>query len=345
MAEQKGLIIYSCVDTAVPECVKGDGGRIRQILSNLLSNAIKFTDSGYVIARLRAEHLPGGKARLGLQVVDSGVGIGPAEQVRLFEPFYQIDSGSHTIRGAGIGLSICAKLAELMGSSIHVTSEPGLGSSFSVDIELEKAEGPPANPPRLQGQHVQCAAPQGTQREDQEWLAHWGADATVVPADGYPDSGLDGVLVDVLLTSHAKPAEWAGPLIVAGGDDALGRSRPQVDRHSMLAIGQAIERLMSGATEIPQDAGPATYTPLNLRVLVAEDNPINQAILRDQLEQLGCRVVIAPDGAEGLAMWSIEPFDLVLTDVNMPRMNGYDFASTLRARGVTVPIIGVTPTP
>ncbi len=343
MAEQKGLIIYSCVDTAVPECVKGDGGRIRQILSNLLSNAIKFTDSGHVIARLRAEHLPGGKTRLGLQVVDSGVGIGPAEQVRLFEPFYQIDSGSHTIRGAGIGLSICAKLAELMGSSIHVTSEPGLGSSFSVDIELEKAEGPPANPPRLQGQHVHVRSPRKELSENIcQWLAHWGADATVVPADGYPDSGLDGVLVDVLLTSHAKPAEWAGPLIVAGGDDALGRSRPQVDRHSMLAIGQAIERLMSGATEIPQDAGPATYTPLNLRVLVAEDNPINQVTIRDQLEQLGCRVVIAPDGAEGLAMWSIEPFDLVLTDVNMPRMNGYDFASTLRARGVTVPIIGVT---
>ncbi|MCY1209749.1 Sensor histidine kinase RcsC [compost metagenome] len=343
MAEQKGLIIYSCVDTAVPACVKGDGGRIRQILSNLLSNAIKFTESGHVIARLRAEDLPGGKARLGLQVVDSGVGIGPAEQVRLFEPFYQIDSGSHTIRGAGIGLSICAKLAELMGSTIHVTSEPGLGSSFSVDIELEKADAPACNPPQLQDLNIHVRSPRKELSENIcQWLAHWGARATVVPPDAYPDSGLDGVLVDVLLSDNAKPAEWAGLLIVAGGADTLDKHRPQVDRHSMLSIGQAIERLMSGAAEVPQDAGPAAYTPLNLRVLVAEDNPINQVTIRDQLEQLGCRVVIAPDGAEALAMWSIEPFDLVLTDVNMPRMNGYDLAGTLRSRGVTVPIIGVT---
>ncbi|MGE8688089.1 MAG: response regulator [Achromobacter sp.] len=343
MAEQKGLIIYSCVDTAVPECVKGDGGRIRQILSNLLSNAIKFTESGHVIARLRAEDRPGGKVRLALQVVDSGVGIGPAEQVRLFEPFYQIDSGSHTVRGAGIGLSICAKLAELMGSTIHVTSEPGLGSSFSVDIELEKAEAPAATPPQLQGLNVHVRSPRKELSENVcQWLACWGAHTTIVPADGHPDGGLDGVLVDVLLTSHAKPADWAGPLIVAGGADTLAKHRPQVDRHSMLSIGQAIERLMSGAAEVPQDSGPAAYTALNLRVLVAEDNPINQVTIRDQLEQLGCRVVIAPDGAEALAMWSIEPFDLVLTDVNMPRMNGYDLAGTLRSRGVTVPIIGVT---
>jgi two-component system capsular synthesis sensor histidine kinase RcsC len=110
----------------------------------------------------------------------------------------------------------------------------------------------------------------------------------------------------------------------------------------MPGIGHAIDRLMSGAAEAPQDAGPASYTPLNLRVLVAEDNPINQVTIRDQLEQLGCRVAIAPDGAEALAMWSVDPFDLVLTDVNMPRMNGYDLAGALRSRGVTVPIIGVT---
>jgi len=343
MAEQKGLIIYSCVDTAVPACVQGDGGRIRQILSNLLSNAIKFTDSGHVIARLRAEDLPGGRVRLGLQVVDSGVGIGPAEQVRLFEPFYQIDSGSHTIRGAGIGLSICAKLAELMGSSIHVTSELGLGSSFSVDIELEKADAPAGVPPQLQGLTVHVRSPRKELSENIcQWLAHWGARAAAVPADAYPDDGHDGVLVDVLLGNTAKPAEWAGPLIVAGGADAPDMHRPQVDRHSMPGIGHAIERLMSGAAEVPQDAGPASYTPLNLRVLVAEDNPINQVTIRDQLEQLGCRVAIAPDGAEALAMWSVDPFDLVLTDVNMPRMNGYDLAGALRSRGVTVPIIGVT---
>lgn len=84
------------------------------------------------------------------------------------------------------------------------------------------------------------------------------------------------------------------------------------------------------------------YAPLNLRVLVAEDNPINQVTMRDQLEQLGCQVTVAPDGAEALAQWHIAPFDVVLTDVNMPRMNGYELAGALRALDAAVPIIGVT---
>ncbi|WP_244609860.1 ATP-binding protein, partial [Escherichia coli] len=125
MAERKGLVIYGNIDTATPAWVMGDGGRIRQILNNLVNNAIKFTDSGHVVVRLRAESPGTARTRLHFQVVDSGVGIREEDLACLFEPFYQIDGGSHLVRGAGIGLSICARLAALMGTSIHVTSEPG----------------------------------------------------------------------------------------------------------------------------------------------------------------------------------------------------------------------------
>ncbi|MBB1628861.1 hybrid sensor histidine kinase/response regulator [Achromobacter sp. UMC71] len=343
MAEQKGLVIYSCVDTSTPACVMGDGGRVRQILNNLVNNAIKFTDSGHVVTRLRAEDLSGGRVRLHLQVVDSGVGISAENQVRLFEPFYQIDSGSHLVRGAGIGLSICARLAELMGSEIQVTSELGLGSSFSLAIELELAEATPAPAPRLDGLRVQVRS---SRKELSEnlclWLTQWGAMAVLATAVPSRDDAGDEVLVDVHIAGDVMPPwEWPGPVVVAGGDNP-GATPYHADRHDVFSIGFTVQRCAAGEAEIAREAVAARYAPLNLRVLVAEDNPINQVTMRDQLEQLGCEVTVAPDGAEALAQWHIAPFDVVLTDVNMPRMSGYELAGALRALGVTVPIIGVT---
>ncbi len=344
MAEQKGLVIYSCVDTSVPACVLGDGGRVRQILNNLVNNAIKFTDAGHVVTRLRAEALPGGRTRLHLQVVDSGVGISAENQVRLFEPFYQIDSGSHLIRGAGIGLSICARLAELMGSEIQVTSELGLGSSFSLAVELAVAEAPPGPVPRLDGLLVQVRS---SRKELSEniclWLTQWGAKAVLATAEPSRQDTGHQVLVDVHIAGDVTPPwDWPGPVVVAAGGDTPGTTPYRADRHDVFSIGFAVQRCAAGEAEIAREAVAARYAPLNLRVLVAEDNPINQVTMRDQLEQLGCEVTVAPDGAEALAQWHIAPFDVVLTDVNMPRMNGYELAGALRALDPAVPIIGVT---
>lgn len=344
MAEQKGLVIYSCVDTAVPASVMGDGGRVRQILNNLVNNAIKFTDSGHVVTRLRAEDLPGGRVRLHMQVVDSGVGISAENQVRLFEPFYQIDSGSHLVRGAGIGLSICARLAELMDSSIQVTSELGLGSSFSLAIDLDVAEARPAPAPQLTGVRAYVRS---SRKELSEniclWLTHWGASACLAPVDAPRDDAHDGVLVDVHIAGDVMAAmPWPGPVVSAGGGDGLAETPYQADRHDLFSIGFAVARCAAGDAAIAREAAVVRYAPLNLRVLVAEDNPINQVTMRDQLEQLGCQVTVAPDGAEALAQWHIAPFDVVLTDVNMPRMNGYELAGALRALDAAVPIIGVT---
>ncbi|WP_407312659.1 ATP-binding protein [Pseudomonas sp. nanlin1] len=238
-ARNKGLEIEAEIDPQVPQQIEGDAGRIRQILHNLLGNAIKFTDSGRVRLRLTVQALTDRDVSLQWQVTDTGVGIPEKALEPLFKPFYQVAAGQDG-NGAGLGLSICSRLSELMGGSMRVVSEPGLGSSFSLLITLPVVHSP-------------------------------------VP----------------------PPAQ------------------------TMLAPGMG---------------APC----LNVRVLVVEDNLVSQAVLREQLEALGAHPTVARDGQQALQIWNAQPFDLVITDINMPRMNGYDLARALREQGVQAPIIGVT---
>ncbi|UZE25619.1 response regulator [Pseudomonas sp. B21-056] len=238
-ARNKGLQIDAQIDSQVPRQLLGDGGRIRQILHNLLGNAIKFTESGRVRLRLTVQQLLEDKVALQWQVTDTGVGIPEKALEQLFRPFYQV-AGGQDGNGAGLGLSICSRLSELMGGTMRVVSEPGLGSSFSLFITL--------------------------------------------------------------------------PIL----------------RNAPSAVS-------------PAQAEPCLDAPcLNVRVLVAEDNPVSQAVLQEQLEALGAQATVARDGEHALQIWGSQPFDLVITDINMPRLNGYDLARALREQGVQVPIIGVT---
>jgi two-component system capsular synthesis sensor histidine kinase RcsC len=189
--------------------------------------------------RLTVQQLLEDEVALQWQVTDTGVGIPEKALDQLFKPFYQV-AGGQDGNGAGLGLSICSRLSELMGGSMRVVSEPGLGSSFSLFITLP-----------------------------------------------------------VLKETPSSAAQPSMPL--------------------------------------------CTNAPcLNVRVLVAEDNPVSQAVLQEQLEALGAQPTVARDGEHALKIWGSQPFDLVITDINMPRLNGYDLARALREQGVQVPIIGVT---
>ena len=342
MAEQKRLLLFCCVDVAVPEWMTGDAVRIRQILSNLLSNAIKFCHSGHVIVRLTVAQALFDATHLRLQVVDTGIGIPKEGQAQLFIPFYQIDSGSHTVRGAGIGLSICARLAELMGTSIRVTSELGLGSSFSVDLPLQVAPGQPGCPPDLSDLCVYVRSPHHELADNIcQWLNRWGAQALVAPFP-LPEGTPDDILVDVLSAGRDKLQDWPGHHVLAsaGAQPTSARTVRVITTVDHIAAG--ILAAVRGDTPSPPDAGMGAFAPLGLSVLVAEDNPINQATLQHQLEQLGCDVTMASDGAEALMLWELAHYDVVLTDLNMPRMNGRELVQALRAKGATIPVIGVT---
>ena len=163
MAQQNGLLLFSCVDAQVPESVLGDAVRIRQILGNLISNAIKFTEAGHVIVRLRSMPGTASQARLVFEVCDTGVGIEKSLHGELFTPFYLVKNSSRTARGAGLGLSICWSLARMMSSSIEVWSEPGLGSRFWFELGLEtvaQEQGPEQEEaPALQGARIAVRTP------------------------------------------------------------------------------------------------------------------------------------------------------------------------------------------
>ncbi|EXF95610.1 chemotaxis protein CheY [Pseudomonas fluorescens HK44] len=342
-ATNKGLQVLACADATLPALMSGDPGRIRQIVNNLLSNAIKFTDSGRVVLRLKVTDLDQTHASLQWQVSDTGMGISDKQLAGLFKPFSQI-SGSERAGGAGLGLSICARLSKLMGANLRVVSEPGLGSSFSLHLRLPIVAGllPDCADIDLDGLLIYVRAPlKELEQSLIDWLNRWGARATPLP-DGYSGDA-HSMLLDVA-PNATSTAIWHGQRITVSD---LGQRQPQqtsqgwtVNPYDIRSIARALSHPEGAQPLEPhsQDSPPR----IGLRVLVVEDNPINRAILQEQLEALGARVVTAEDGEEALQRWSPDAFDLVITDINMPRLNGYELTRALREHNARMPIIGVT---
>jgi len=347
-AQAKGVQIYACLDPELPARMRGDAACIRQILNNLLSNAVKFTDSGRIVVRLRAGAPDDERQVLVWQVTDTGSGIGAEEQARLFEPFYQVRRSVHQFGGTGLGLSICQRLSQLMGGSLKLVSESGLGSSFSLHLPLERVAAP-AERQELDGCVVQVLAPVRELADNLcGWIARWGGRARVATPDVLGEADERTLLVEVRLSDmpQASLADWPGCRVILSQD---GYSEPRlqgcdwlVNLNGLDALRRALG-LAQGCVSAAACSGPAPVVhQLGIRVLVAEDNVINQLILKDQLEALGCTVELVSDGQEALQRWRPERFDVVLTDINMPRMNGYQLAAELRRRGCLQPIIGAT---
>ncbi|WP_459048044.1 response regulator [Stenotrophomonas sp. PSU_St99] len=343
-ATRKGLQILVCTDPRLPTRVLGDADRIRQVLGNLLSNAIKFTEHGRVVLRVRQVEREAESSVLAWQVTDTGVGIAAEEQARLFEPFRQV-RGAASAQGTGLGLSISDRLVRLMSGELQVVSEPGLGSSFSVRLPL------PVLAAVEDGPTLKPEPPILVRGRDRElvdsacgWLQRWGANAQ--PLHGEP------ALLDhdgaILMDGEAStPLPWKGPRVVAsidGGDQPIAAPDGSlvVSLHGMTAIGNAVANLQQRGTALPEAAGAAPLMPLGMRVLAVEDNPINRVILAEQLRTLGCDVELAQDGMEALQLCREHSFDLVVTDINMPRMDGHAFARQLRDDGIPLPVIGAT---
>jgi two-component system capsular synthesis sensor histidine kinase RcsC len=346
VATRKGLQLYGLVEDGLPTVVEGDATRIRQVLNNLVSNAIKFTEGGRVVVRVRALAIDGLGVRLGWQVTDTGIGIALEHQARLFDPFYQANPGVDTVRGTGLGLAISAHLVQLMGGQLRVVSEVGLGSSFNAEVPLQRCPGSDVQRPRFASAMPVLVRSPARELADNlcDRLRERGAAAQTYHQEAARNHPTDTALLDVTLD---EPREaWAGPHVIARTD---GGDHPEqiegewvVSMHNLNAMVEAL-LLANGANPTPLMPAPGlSLRGLGLDILVAEDNPINQMILREQLEQLGCQAVVASDGDEALGYWAQRRFDVVLTDINMPHVDGYELTRRLRAQGHLVPVIGAT---
>ena len=340
----KGLQILVCTDPRLPTRVLGDADRIRQVLGNLLSNAIKFTEHGRVVLRVRQVQREAESSVLAWQVTDTGVGIAAEEQARLFEPFRQV-RGAASAQGTGLGLSISDRLVRLMSGELQVVSEPGLGSSFSVRLPL------PVVVAAEDGPVLQPEPPVLVRGRDRElvdsacgWLQRWGANAQPLHGDPALLDHDGAILMD---GEAAAPLAWKGPRVVAsieGGEQPIMADDGSVvvTLHGMAAIGHAVASVQQQRAALPQAASSTPLVALGLRVLAVEDNPINRVILAEQLHTLGCEVELAQDGVEALQLCREHAFDLVVTDINMPRMDGHALARQLRDDGSLLPVIGAT---
>lgn len=350
-AQSKGLQVYACIDPQTPDRVIGDVSRTRQILNNLLSNAVKFTDSGRIVLRARLMSRDGERASVQWQVSDTGKGIACDDQPFIFDPFYQSTGNANVVAGTGLGLPICLRLTHLMNGSLRMVSETGLGSSFALTLPLVECA-KDALPPTMTALLPDVIYVVSPVRELAEaisgWVRRWGAR----PQIGLP-SAMDPTCAGLLIELHPGQMEqrlapeWSGALVLATSD---GCNVPQimfggckVNINDLHAIHRAVSQAQGMQVEPPRAIHEQGHLhKLHLHILVAEDNVINQLILRDQLEELGCTVELTSDGEEALSRWHGGSFDIVLSDVNMPKLNGYALARELRRLGCTVPIIGAT---
>ena len=349
IAEGKGLLLFSCVDTDLPGVVLGDDMRIRQIINNLLNNAIKFTKTGRVTLYLNVLGREEGRVRLQWQIVDTGVGISKEQQVNLFEPFFQANNQQYASGGSGLGLSICYQFSQMMRGSLDVVSAPGLGSSFTFEVELQEVVSSVQLPEVIQvgDAKIYVRSPTAELTDDMcQWLEM--SVSNIIAWDEQTPALPDRTALLLELLPESLPAvEWNGPHVVARHDSnvqpLLSDHRWQVNVHSrlgvihavMLALGWPVTLGVASDFERPKGA-------LGLKVLLAEDHPVNQVLLTEQLEQLGCSVTLAGNGLEALKCLEDTEFDVLLTDVNMPVMDGYELAERLRQSNNALPIVAVS---
>ena len=355
-ATAKGLQLELAIEPTLDRPVYGDPLRIRQVLTNLVGNAVKFTERG----RIQVAAGEDGK-HVRFEVRDSGPGVDPALRDAIFQAFSQGDaSTARTYGGAGLGLAISKRLAEAMGGTTGLISEVGEGSTFWFTVALDPEEPAPA-PSKLEGRRAIAVVGTGSDAAplDRD-LRAWGLDVVTVEPPALMAAG--GCHADVIVIEEGEacpqPCElvngirrnWPWVPILA-----LGRRRmtapPDDDRFAQLvtpvrrsAIYNALVALVEREQEPPPDSAPAPNSPPP-RVLVAEDNHINQVVAVAMLRKLGYAAAVAQNGREAVEMCGHGDFGAVLMDCQMPQLDGYDATREIRkreCRGRRIPIIAVT---
>jgi signal transduction histidine kinase/ligand-binding sensor domain-containing protein/CheY-like chemotaxis protein len=369
-AESKGIDLIVC--PALPGRLEpmGDPLRMRQLLMNLVGNAVKFTERGEVVVTCDLEALGPSLQRMKLSVTDTGVGISAAAREKIFEPFTQADeTTTRRFGGTGLGLSICQELTTLMGGDISVQSAPGLGSTFTITLELKaQAKVLPGRPTGIDGR-VLLVSERPSLRESLRRQAQLlGLKCrSAAPEIAAASDEFDIVILD----ADTHPTEMArfsaGALrhrtivVAAPATIEAAQLESHVAKRLLLrnpihrdALGNALNAardMIQGDTSAdgksqPTDVTGAFQFPLiSAHVLIVEDDEVNGTVAEGYLAMLGCSHVWLKDGQSAVSRCSSERFDVILMDLNMPGLDGYETTRRIRASmtGTTrIPIIALT---
>jgi len=381
-AHKKGVELVCHIDPGVPDTLVGDPLRLRQIVMNLVGNAIKFTDQGEVVVQAQPESRHGGKVQVHFSVKDTGIGIPPEKQQIIFEAFSQGDSSTtRRYGGTGLGLAISAQLVELMGGTISVESQPGLGSTFHFTVWIDVDE---AGAEEISSKwrsmtdlpvlivddnatnrcileevftnwHMRTVAVDGGAAALAELETSWraGRSFPVVVLDGHmPD--MDGFTLAQRITYDQRYAETKLVMLTSAGEpEDVARCRKLgISAYLTKPVKQSelfdilVSVISEPVFEKPKSSKKPRTRRGGLHVLLAEDNRVNQLVATRILEKLGHQVTVVSNGREAVSVVRSAKFDVIAMDVQMPEMDGLEATTEIRrwerTMGTHIPIIALT---